>query len=198
MKTTPWAWLTPLILVPGAADAHLVSTRFGELYSGLLHPLTALQHLVPWIALALLGGLQDTRTARWALIAFPISVGCGVVTADLAPGMAYATSVNAASFIVLGLLVAIKKRLPLIEFMALAVIIGITHGYANAATDVQGFGALLYVSGVTLAAYLIITLGTASSHSLAGGPAWGSIAIRAVGSWIAAVGLIYAGFLATA
>jgi hydrogenase/urease accessory protein HupE len=66
-----------LLCLPEQAAAHLVSTRFGELYSGLLHPLTTLQHLVPWLALGLLGGLQAPRTARWALLAFPLAVLAG-------------------------------------------------------------------------------------------------------------------------
>lgn len=195
MNARRWASLLPLMLVPGIADAHLVSTRFGELYSGLLHPLTALQHLVPWLALAFLGGLQDTRTARWALLVFPLSVCLGLLIGDIAPGLSFADNVNAASIIILGLLVAINKRLPLVQFVVLTVVIGSAQGYANAADDVQGYGAFLYACGVTLAAYLIVTLGAASSHSLTAGPAWGSVAVRTAGSWVAAIGLIYAGFL---
>ena len=41
------------LLTPQCAHAHLVSTRFGEYYAGLLHPVITLSHLIPWLALAL-------------------------------------------------------------------------------------------------------------------------------------------------
>jgi len=68
-----WALVPALALAPFAAEAHLVSTRFGELYSGLLHPLTTLLHLVPWACLGLLAGLQRAETSRWVPLAFPLA-----------------------------------------------------------------------------------------------------------------------------
>jgi hydrogenase/urease accessory protein HupE len=184
-------------LLPGEAAAHLVSTRFGELYSGMLHPLTAMQHLVPWLALALLGGLQDSRTARWALAAFPISVWGGVTLADLGVNLPFTEMLNILSFVALGLLVVLKVRLDIRLFLAIVVVSGISHGHANGAPELAGGDALLYATGVALTAYLLVTLISASAHALVGYRGWGNIAVRAVGSWIAAAGLIYGGFLLT-
>ena len=60
------------LLTPQWAHAHLVSTRFGEYYAGLLHPVITLSHLIPWLALALVAGLQNTASARTALPLFAI------------------------------------------------------------------------------------------------------------------------------
>ncbi|MEZ5582771.1 MAG: HupE/UreJ family protein [Candidatus Competibacteraceae bacterium] len=183
-----------LCLLPNQAAAHLVSTRFGELYSGMLHPLTSLQHLIPWLALGLLGGLQSVTTARWALLAFPLAVLIGLSLADGLPALAFVQVLNIASFIAIGLLVALKWELGKGLFLSLVVLFGLTHGYANAAPEINGFGWLLYALGVGFTAYLLITLISASTQALVSGQGWRVIAVRAAGSWIAAAGTLYAGF----
>jgi hydrogenase/urease accessory protein HupE len=184
-----------LLLFPGPAAAHLVSTRFGELYSGMLHPVTSLQHLVPWIALGLLSGLQSPKTARWALPAFPAGTLAGLCVAELLPGIPVVAGLNLASFVILGLLVALKVQFDKSLFVTLVLLVGIGHGYANATPDLHGFPWLLYTTGVSMAAYLSITLVTGLAHALASERSWGSIAVRAAGSWVAAAGAMYGGFL---
>jgi hydrogenase/urease accessory protein HupE len=183
-----------LLLAPGPAAAHLVSTRFGELYSGMLHPVTTMQHLVPWLAIALLGALQTTATARWALLAFPAAVIFGLMLANLGVMVSYIDPLNIASFVLFGVLVVLKVPMPAIVFLPVVMLFGLSHGYANAAPDLAGFPAFLYATGVALAAYLIISLVSASAHELAERHDWGRIAVRAIGSWIAAAGLVYGAF----
>jgi hydrogenase/urease accessory protein HupE len=182
-------------LFPDEAVAHLVSTRFGELYSGMLHPATTLQHLLPWLALGLLGGLQGASAARWALIAFPLSVVAGLAVAAVVPDLALVDAFNIATLVVLGLLVALNVKFSAGVFVALVVLVGLSHGYANAASGVRGYEWLLYATGVGLMAYLLITLVSAAVIALARSQSWGRIAVRAAGSWIAAAGVMYSGFL---
>jgi urease accessory protein len=184
-----------MFILPGSAAAHLVSTRFGELYSGMLHPVTTLQHLVPWLALGLLCGLQTPRTARWALLAFPLAVLAGTGLAGLVPGLPHVDTANILSFVVVGGAVALALRLPAPALLGLVVLVALSHGYANAAAEFRGRDWALYATGVGLAAYLVITLVAGSAHALMTGRPWGSIAVRAVGSWIAAAGAMFLGFL---
>ena len=177
-----------------AAEAHLVSTRFGELYSGILHPLTTLQHLVPWLALGLLGGLQHPETGRWALLAFPLAVIAGVVFAALLPGIGFVDDLNVLSFIVIGALVALAYRTGPVALLSLVVLFGLSHGYANAA-ELSGFPWVLYVIGVAFSAYALVALSAGGTQALTAGPAWGTIAVRAVGSWVAAAGVMYLTYL---
>lgn len=183
-----------VVLVSRDASAHLVSTRFGELYSGILHPLISLQHLVPWLALGMLAGLQQTATARPVLWAMPLFVGLGALLGGLLPASGFITWLNVSSFAVLGVLVALAVRLGQPLLLALTAVVGVSHGLANAAPELDARGQALYVLGVAIAAYVLIALVTAGSHVLAGRAKWGSIALRAAGSWIAAIGLIFAGF----
>jgi hydrogenase/urease accessory protein HupE len=44
----------------------------GDFYSGMLHPLTALEFLLSWVALAMFAGQQGRKTALLTLAIFPI------------------------------------------------------------------------------------------------------------------------------
>lgn len=178
-------------VLPEPAWAHLVSTRFGELYAGLMHPLTTLQHLVPWVGLGLLGGLLQTDTSRLALLSFPLAVGSGALIAAAAPQVAIIDGFNLLTFVLLGVLVALAADLGRATFLSLAVVVGLSHGYANGTTELAGGQLTLYVAGVTLAGYLLVTLTMGLTHFVATRLTWGSIAIRAAGSWIVAVGLVF-------
>ena len=58
-----------MVGMPAQAHAHLVNTRLGDFYGGMLHPLSGLEDVLAWFALAILAALQDPR-ARWLVIAF--------------------------------------------------------------------------------------------------------------------------------
>ena len=194
MKVPALVFAIGLLGLSEPAAAHLVSTRFGELYGGLIHPLTALQHLVPWLGLGLLGGLLGSHTSKWVLLAFPLSVGTGALLAGTLPAAAAVGHLNLFSFVLLGLLVALAARLNRPMFISLAVMVGLSHGFANGTADLEAGPLLLYASGVLLAAYLLIATTTAVTHTLSQRTAWGTIAIRAAGSWIVAIGLVFSAY----
>ena len=178
-----------------SAWAHLVSTRFGELYSGILHPLTTLEHLVPWLGLALVAGLQPPKVARWVLAAFPSAVLVGVMSAASLPAWAWPRWTGIASMVLLGVLAAANRRLHTPQLILLCAVIGWCHGFANAASDLAGNAWLLYCCGVALAAYVLAALATASARALTVSGTWGTVAVRATGSWVAAAGVLYLGVL---
>ena len=183
-----------VLLIPQLAHAHLVSARFGEFYSGLLHPLTSLVHLVPWLAMAVFAALQGQAAARRNLLAFPIAVAVGVLLGAALPDVIPVNAVNIASFIILGASVAFALRVPGAIVLGLAVLFGLSHGYANGLADLPARGQLLYVAGVVSTAYLISALVAAFALLLRDRAAWGPVALRVFGSWIVATGVIYAGF----
>lgn len=182
------------LALPREASAHLVSTRFGELYSGFLHPLLSFQHVVPWLGLGLLGGLHAVHIARWSVVTLPAGVGLGVLAAGVIPGLAPIAYANLLSFLVVGGLAVSALELSSPSFVALGLVLGLSHGYANGASELGGSAQLLYASGVTLAAYVLVTLVTACARALATRATWGKTALRAMGSWIAAIGVVFGGF----
>ena len=179
-----------LVLVPGAAQAHLASTRFGDFYAGMLHPATALEHLLPIFALGLLAGLQEPRVGRWILLAVPTGLLAGVLLAQLGPAPAAVAWVNRASFVVLGLLVAGGWRLPAALLVALAAAFAVTHGYENGTALGEGAKLHLFALGGASAGLITVALAAAAALSLQRRADWIRIAVRTAGSWIAAVGLI--------
>ena len=173
------------------AAAHLVSTRFGEYYSGLLHPLTTMIHLVPWIAMALLAAVQGTVDARRNVLLFPLAVAVGVFMGAMLPGFTAPTALNLASLVVLGAMLALARPMPPRLFYGLSLLAGVSHGYDNAVVHLGAWDFTLFLAGVATAAYLLIVLLGAGSLTLLR-HAWGLIAVRAAGSWILASGLLYA------
>lgn len=186
--------LFAVVLAAEPAFAHSVSARFGELYSGLLHPITTLVHLVPWIALGLLGGSLETPKARTVLYVFPGSVAVGALCATVLPDLQWILAVNILSIVILGLLVVISWELPLGAFVALTAAFGLTHGVANNATTLTGGPLLLYVLGLALSAYLVVAMSAALSSWVNRRTRWGTIAVRAAGSWVVAIGVIFGGY----
>jgi len=193
------SFLTLLLLVtPQFSFAHLVSARFGEFYSGLLHPVTTFMHLLPWIAMGLLSSQQVAHSARWILLVFPAAAMTGTSLGLLLPDFSVVAALNPllniASFIVLGVIVVLGLRLQRTVFCLLACFVGLTHGYANGMEELRWGAGLLYVAGVTIAAYLSMAMITAGAILLARQWPWGPLGVKVMGSWVVAVGVVFAGF----
>ncbi|MGI9471632.1 MAG: HupE/UreJ family protein [Rubripirellula sp.] len=182
-----------LVLFPNSALAHSVSERFGDFYGGMLHPLTAFEHLLAFIAIGLLAGQQQPKEARWILLAFPLGLLAGCLSAFWGLDLSIVIFVNRASFIVVGLLVATAWHVPLSMLVAIGLLLGITHGYENGLGVTDEMTRLLYLPGVVLAGLLLVAIVAGATVSRHAG--WQQIAIRVVGSWIAAIGILMLGLV---
>ena len=176
------------VLIPARASAHLVDARFGDFYAGLVHPLTALEHVFPFLAVGLLAGQQGARSARAILGCFALALVAGAVLGHFGPGTTLVVYLNGASFVVLGGLVALARRLPVWVLLALSSLFGLTHGYANGTAMTSDMLALNFVAGMASAGVIVVSLGAGVVLSLRA--SWTKIAVRVVGSWIAAIGLM--------
>jgi urease accessory protein len=176
-------------LEPGIAHAHLVTTRYGDFVGGMLHPLTALEHAVPLLALGLLAGLQPPPGARLIMYLVPAGLLSGMAIVLLFPAIDV-VAFNRWSFIVLGLLVAFGRPLPDGLLAALGIVFSLSHGYENGLAMTPDMSRLLFGLGVALAGSAGVALVGAATLAvvrLAGGF---RIAVRVAGSWIAAIGLM--------
>jgi hydrogenase/urease accessory protein HupE len=92
----------------------------------------------------------------------------------------------------LGALVALDAKLPVSATTAIAVLLGLTHGYAN------GSGMNLTPAVAIALIGLSVTVAIATALPAAAvvrfGDAWRRIAIRVAGSWVAASGLLLLGW----
>jgi len=187
------ALATAALCVAPGVQGHLVTTRFGDFYSGMLHPLTALGTLVPWVALGLLTGLQDVRSGRWVLLVFPAGLLAGAHLAGELPDVGFVPGLNLSTLILAGALAGLALRMSSPVLLAFGLVLGLIHGYENGLAMTPGGSRGLFAAGVTLAGYVGITLITAGAAFLTRGTGWGSIAVRAAGSWAAAVGIMMVG-----
>lgn len=183
------------VLTPTASQAHLVNTRLGDFYDGALHPMTGFEFALPWLALVILAALQGPVRGRWLILAFPVGLLLGAALSAWQPGFQFVQIVNVAAIAGIGLLVALAVRLPAPIFLALGLIVGLANGYENGEAMVYNTDRFLFICGITAIGYVFATLALALiSLFLEGRGGWRAIALRAGGSWIAAVGIMVAGF----
>ena len=176
----------------GPAQAHLESTGPGPVYDGMLHFVTSPEDLVPAVALAMLAGLRGAAYARRTMFTLPAAwllgglAGLGAASVNAGP--------LAAAFwlLLLGGLVVADAKLSLRSMTLLAAVLGLVHGGLNgtgmglsaaAVMALLGLAATVFVVSVLVAALCVVL------HT-----PWARVAVRAVGSWIAASGLLLLGW----
>ena len=181
-----------LLSFGGSAEAHSTVKGVGDLYAGMLHVLTALEHVLPFIALSLLAGQRGMKAqAEAVLLVFPVALMVGAALALWIPPVHGLTFFNVASAILLGLLVAAAWPLPKAVFYGLVVLFGISHGFSNGEAITESIKAYLFILGIGLAGLAVIAYGTLMvDFLLKRKTGWITIAVRVAGSWIAAIGVL--------
>jgi hydrogenase/urease accessory protein HupE len=187
------AWSMTLAFWPSGAEAHLVTTGLGPVYDGLSHFVLAPEDLVPALALALLAGLRGAAHGRRVLFVLPAAWLVGGIL-GLAGHGGVSPVMTAASFVVLGGLVATDAKLPLAMTTVLAAMLGLAHGYSNGTALAEPGPALLGLVGIVVAAFSFIAL--AASVVVPLRAAWARVIVRVAGSWVAATGLLLLGWAA--
>lgn len=183
-----------LIAAPATAHAHLVNTTLGDFYSGMLHPLTGPDDLLPWIALALLAGIQGAARARFLSLVFPLALLAGGGLALAVPGLPALPGLSLALTAFIGLAVAGALAVPMPALILLGAITALVTGYQNGQAITALVDHALGMLGVAAVGYVVMTLliGMLIAFLRDAAP-WRTIAIRAAGSWIAAIGIMVLG-----
>jgi hypothetical protein len=168
-----------------------VSSGLGPFYDGALHLLLSPEELLAVLALSLLAGQGGKASSRWMVTALPLSWGLAGV---LGLGLGVAVDVQWVKITLLtllGVLVAAGLRLPPAAMVVVTVLVGTVLGLDNG-------GAIVVAGGVALvgivAVVLVLSL-LASALAVALRADWTRIALRVAGSWVAAVGILMAGWL---
>lgn len=181
-----------VLAAPTSAHAHLVQTGFGAFYDGITHLVITPGDLLLVVGLALLAGLRGRAVSRDVLLALPVAWLAGGLAGAWLPATGALTLVTSLSFGLVGVLVALDRRLPRPIVVGLACAAGLLHGVGNGTTMVSGTGTLALV-GAAAAALVVVTLIPAVVVAIRHG--WARIAVRVAGSWIAAVGLLMVGWI---
>jgi len=157
LAATAGLLLPSLVLAhTGVAGAH----AHGALLSGLLHPFTGLDHLAAMLALGVWSALS-IRPVWLAPAAFVLMLAAGALAGFNGLAVPAVEPMIAASLLVLGLLVATRRGLPLALTAGLAGLFAFFHGAAHgqelahhsqwlALAGMLASTALLHVAGIAL------------------------------------------------
>ncbi len=181
-----------LFAAPAPAQAHLVTTGLGPLYDGISHLFMSADDLVPVLALALLAGLNGAAAGRWALFLLPAAWLAAGLAGFAAGGTGLPQTVTAGSFLVIGGLTALDRRLSPAVVGALALAVGSVHGWLNGASLAADQNAATGIAGIVASVFVVVALASAAVVALR--IPWTRIAVRVLGSWIAAIGLLILGW----
>lgn len=152
--------------------------------SGLLHPLTGWDHLLAIFAVGLLAA--QLRAPRLMPAAFLAAMAAGAALGHLTGPISGIEQAIAASVFILGVLVALRARMPAWAGAAWAGAFALLHGAAHGAEMPATAGALAYGCGFLAATTLILAAGLAAGKLSARLPERAS---RAPGWIVAAAGL---------
>jgi urease accessory protein len=192
--------LMPLILLAAMAQpafAHpstIPHTHGGhDFVNGWQHPFSGLDHLLAMVAVGLLAVRIGGR-ALWLMPgAFLGSMVLGGIVAALGvplPGVEFGI---AASVLVLGLLIAVTKVVPLTYGAALVALFAFFHGHAHASEMATGGSLAAYAAGFVLATAVLHAAGVLGGQLLvrkSGGAAADNRALRWTGGLISLAGVL--------
>jgi urease accessory protein len=179
-------------IVPSRAEAHLVTTGLGPIYDGISHVFLSPDDLVPIVAIALLAGLNGPAVGRRALFALTAAWLAGGTAGVLLGQPILPAAITTGSFFVIGGLTAADRRLSPSAVTALAVVVGLVHGWLNGVGIAEAQKEALSLAGIVGAIFVLVAIASAAVVSLR--LHWTRIAVRVAGSWVAAIGLLMLGW----
>jgi urease accessory protein len=178
-----------MLLWPFVAWAHVESGQAGGIVSGLLHPVSGLDHVLAMVAVGLWGA-QLGAPAIWLLpVAFPMMMAFGGMLGLMGvpvPGIEVGIAVSA---VVLGALIVGETRMPIFGALLVVAFFALFHGHAHGTELAPGQNAMLYSLGFVIATGSLHAVGIAIGlvHR------WkaGRLALRGAGSLVMAGGLFF-------
>ena len=185
----PVAAMAVLLLGPGPAWAHVESGQAGGLLSGLLHPVSGLDHVLAMVAVGLWGAQLGSPTMWLLPVAFPMMMAFGGMLGLMGvpvPGIEVGIAVSG---VVLGALILGEIRMPLAGALFVVAFFAVFHGHAHGTELSPGQNAMLYSLGFVIATGTLhaVGIGIGLMHR------WrvGRVALRGAGSLVLAGGLFF-------
>lgn len=180
------AWLAAWA---SSALAHAQAGQGTGFLTGILHPVSGLDHVLAMVAVGLWGA-QLGAPAIWLLpVTFPIAMAFGGFLGLLGIPLPGVEVGIAASAILLGAAVMTERRFPLYAAAALVGFFAIFHGHAHGTELPPGESGLLYSLGFVVATGCLHAIGIAIGliHRW---PA-GRIVLRVAGGGVGCAGIFF-------
>jgi hypothetical protein len=183
-------------LAPTAAQAHLAATGMGPIYDGVTHFALSPEDFLPVVALAFFVGLRGPRQARITLATLALSWFIGGFAA-LQGLVVHATVVLAALtsllFLAIGGALAANAKFPAAVSVLAAAGLGAVRGSADFVGVPESLPNIVVLLGICASVFAVFAIATSVTlplHRL-----WAIVAARVSGSWLAALGLLLAGWI---
>jgi urease accessory protein len=193
MKTLPFssavASLPFLLVLASPALAHEAAGVGGGFTSGFLHPIGGWDHVAAMVAVGLLGAILGPPAIYLLPIVFPlVMAGGGALGVAGVPLPAVEIGI-AASAVVLGIMVAAGRSVPLWIAAVVVAFFAVFHGHAHGTELPAAADALAYGIGFVIGTGLLHLVGIAIGL----GWRWdvGKVAVRAAGGMIAVAGIAF-------
>jgi hypothetical protein len=170
-----------------------MNTGFGPFYDGLTHLFLTPENLLSAVALSLLAGLRGPRFGRTVLFTLPAAWLAGTLAArSVGSPVTLPAATASLVTIALGTLVAADLPLPLATVTGCAITLGLVNGGFDAVELANWRFSGQAAAGVVAAPFLLVALLAGNVVALKAG--WARVAVRVIGSWIAASGLFMLGW----
>jgi len=180
-----------LSTIPSIVYAHDGSNvPFGGFLSGLVHPVLGYDHLLAMLSVGILSAQIGGR-AMWTVPATFVSVmALGGALGLVNIGLTSTELGIAASLVLLGLIIAAERKLPILLAMAGVGFFAIFHGYAHGSemptTAEPALYALGFLTGTALIHIAGVVIGDIAKHYERG-----KVILRVGGGLIAMVGFLF-------
>jgi hydrogenase/urease accessory protein HupE len=179
-----------LMLAPGAAEAHLVETGLGPVYDGVAHFALSPEYCVPIVGAALYAGLRGKVQARSAIVLLPLCWLIGSLLGGL-PGAPVLIAPLWLILMIVGGFIAAEVPLSVRVSGFFVGAIGLALGFSSGMATAQYGQAIRAAFGGAVVIFVVTSLAAAAANAALG---WTRIAVRVIGSWIAASGLLLLGW----
>ena len=172
-----------LVATPALAHTTDISSGFA---SGFMHPLTGVDHMLAMVAVGIWGTLLR-RPAIWLLpLTFPLVMAVGGVLGVRAVPIPSVEIGVAGSAVVLGLMILLSARPPIMVASVIVGVFAVFHGHAHGTELPTAADPLAYGAGFVLVTGLLHATGIAMG--LVDRWVLGVIALRGMGAAIGGVG----------
>lgn len=181
-----------LLLIPQSVHAHLASTGFGAYYDGaadvFLHPL----RIASILALATFAGLRSQAAARYTLFCMTGGWVAGALI-GIAPSEPALSILGALALLLPALLLAADAPVAPWGCAVVATVVGTINGVPDRSAGVEPLPMPAGILGAGAAVFVITALTAAAALSIHRSR-W-RVVLRVMGSWLAAMGILAAGWV---
>jgi urease accessory protein len=188
-----WLLLCCGLVTPELALAHSFIPGAGSFVNGFAHPYVTPQHVIAIAMLGMFVGQHGADGIRWAVPPFGLALMLGL-SITMFWLWAPLQFVIPGFCILLGLAVAIARRLPLLWMSVLVFCVGLMLGMDSPQQQLSGRELFMAFFGTVVGAFFGLIYVSALTDVLT--KSWMKLGVRILGSWGAATALMVLAFIA--